>query len=280
MKHQYSLVHLTNIDCPPPEMIRVAAAAGFDAVSLRTIPMGLSGEQPYDIANTPQLLRETRRAAEETGIQIHDTENARIAKGVDVADYEPALAAAAELGIRHILTNIWTTDRNFYTEQFCRLCDLAARYGQTVSVEFVTWAGVADLRTVKELLMASEKNNVGVVVDCLHFYRSRVRLEELEECPESWFHYMHLCDCEEHIPTDEESLVHTGRAERLYPGEGVIPIKEIVSRIPRAVRGVEVPHLARLGKMGYEEHARRALAAAKACMGDDEIRGGYDNGTL
>lgn len=69
MKHLYSLVHLTNISCPPPEMIRVAARAGYDAVSLRTIPMGLPGERPYDIATDPQLLRETRRAAQETGIR-------------------------------------------------------------------------------------------------------------------------------------------------------------------------------------------------------------------
>lgn len=43
MKHTYSLVHLTNIACSPPAFIRTAAAAGYDAVSLRTIPMGLPG---------------------------------------------------------------------------------------------------------------------------------------------------------------------------------------------------------------------------------------------
>lgn len=51
--------------------------------------MGLPGERPYDIAKDPHLLRETRRAAQETGILLHDTENARIAAGVDVQDYEP-----------------------------------------------------------------------------------------------------------------------------------------------------------------------------------------------
>ena len=268
MKHLYSLVHLTNISCPPPEMIRVAARAGYDAVSLRTIPMGLPGERPYDIAKDPHLLRETRRAAQETGILLHDTENARIAAGVDVQDYEPALAAAAELGIRHILTNIWTPDRSFYTDQFCRLCELAARYEQTVSVEFVTWASVTDLRQVRQLLLDSGKENVGVVVDCLHFYRSRVQLHELEECPQSWFHYAHLCDCEAPIPRDEAALIHTGRAERLYPGEGAIPIAEIISRIPQVVCGVEVPHLTRVEKIGYETHARRALEGAKACLGE------------
>ena len=74
-----------------------------------------------------------------------------------------------------------------------------------------------------------------MVVDCLHFYRSRVQLHELEECPRSWFHYAHLCDCEAPIPTDEAALIHTGRAERLYPGEGAIPIAEIISRIPQVV---------------------------------------------
>ena len=62
MGHCYSLVHLTNLACPPPEFIRVAARAGYDAVSLRTIPLGLPGEQPYDMTKDPQLLRETRRA--------------------------------------------------------------------------------------------------------------------------------------------------------------------------------------------------------------------------
>ena len=40
----YSLVHLTDISCPPPEFIRTAKRAGYDAVSLRTIPMNLEGE--------------------------------------------------------------------------------------------------------------------------------------------------------------------------------------------------------------------------------------------
>ena len=75
-------------------------------------PWGCRGAS-HDIAKDPHLLRETRRAAQETGILLHDTENARIAAGSGCQDYEPALAAAAELGIRHILTNIWTPDRSF-----------------------------------------------------------------------------------------------------------------------------------------------------------------------
>ena len=97
MKHTYSLVHLTNIACSPPAFIRTAAAAGYDAVSLRTIPMGLPGEVPHDITDR-KLRAETLAACQETGVWINDTENARIDDGVDVHRYEPHLEAAAELG--------------------------------------------------------------------------------------------------------------------------------------------------------------------------------------
>ena len=56
--------------------------------------------------------------------------------------------------------------------------------------------------------------------------------------------------------------------ERLYPGEGAIPLREIVAKVPDAARGIEVPHLARVQEMGYEAHARRALESAKDCLKD------------
>ncbi|MCD8078100.1 MAG: sugar phosphate isomerase/epimerase [Lachnospiraceae bacterium] len=263
MRRRYSLVHLSDINCPPPDFIRAAAAAGYDAVSLRTIPMGLKGEKPHDIAADRDLFRETRRAVKETGIIINDTENARIFDGVDILSYEPALEAAAELGIHQILTNIWTDDRACYTEKFAELCDLAAQYEQTVNVEFVTWASVKNLEQVRELLEASGQKEAGVVLDFLHYYRSRVTLEEVRAMPPEKFRYVHLCDAEAEIPTDEASLIHTGRAERLYPGEGAIPMREVMEILPDALCGIEVPHLERVAELGLEEHARRALCSAK-----------------
>lgn len=268
MRPTYSLVHLTNIACPPPEFVRVAAKAGYDAVSLRTIPLGLPGEKPYDMTKDPVLLRKTKQALAETGIRYTDTEIARIAEGVDVMQYEPALAVAAEMGVTQVLTNIWTDDKPRYTEQFIKLCQLAAQYGQDVNVEFVTWASVSNLKEAKELLLASGQKNVGIVVDTLHFHRSRVQLSELDDCPKEWFRYAHLCDCELEIPTDLDALTHTARAERLYPGEGAVPIREIISRIPNQeiTYGLEIPHRARLDALGFEEYASRVLKAAKRYM--------------
>ena len=269
MNIQYSLVHLTNIDCPPPEMIRVAAKAGYDCVSLRTIPMELPGERPYDIARNRRLLKETRRASEDTGVLLHDTENARIFDGVDIKKYEPSLEAAAELGIHHILSNIWTDDEEYYTAKFCELCDLAARYDQTINLEFVTWASVKDMRTAKKLILSSGRKNVGIVVDTLHFYRSRDDLEEFDSMPMEWFSYARLCDAEKEIPTDTDTLIHTGRAERLYPGEGAIDIKSILRKIPHVVRGLEIPNLSRVKELSYEGYASQMLKRTKEYMRDE-----------
>lgn len=271
MKHLFSLVHLTNIACPPPALVRTAYRAGYDAVSIRTIPLGLPGEKPYDMAHDRQLRRETEQALQETGILYRDTEIARIADGVDVRDHEVYLEMAAEMGVQHVTTNIWSSDRDFYTDQFARLCDLAAQYGLTVNVEFVTWAAVADLAQTAALLHDVNRANAGVLVDCLHSYRSRVTPEEIRACPPQWFRYAHLCDCEKPIPTAVDELVHTGRAERLYPGEGSVSVAEIAAAIPNPdiMLGLEVPHERRLREYGFEEHARRALEAAKAVLHED-----------
>ncbi|MEF2559558.1 MAG: hypothetical protein U0M96_00495 [Eggerthellaceae bacterium] len=117
------------------------------------------------------------------------------------------------------------------------------------------------------MIKESGRENVGVVVDTLHFFRSRDDLAVFEGLPKEWFNYAHLCD-QIGIPETDEELLHDGRCERLYPGEGEIPIKQIIDRIPWVTRCVEVPHAKRLSELGFEEHARKMLQDAKRVMGE------------
>jgi len=261
-KQEYSLAHLTSL-CPPPELIYMAAMTGCDYVGLRPIYMGLPGEPNYDLAHLPELLRDTETALRETGIGLHDIELARITDGCDIKLYAPAMEVAAELGAKCVLSSIWTNDKAYYTDTFGQLCDQAAEFGLTVDLEFVTWAGVRSLAEAKEVLESVNRPNMGLMVDTLHFYRSRVALEELDACPRQWFHFVHLCDCPEFIPSDKESLIHTGRDERLYVGEGAVDIAAIVSRLPHVVYAIELPHLERVARLGKAEHIRRCLSTAK-----------------
>ncbi|MBZ2175531.1 sugar phosphate isomerase/epimerase [Schnuerera sp. xch1] len=263
MKREFSLAHLTVLGCAPPEMTYIAAMSGYDYVSIRPIYMGLSGEPNYDLASNKEMLKQTKRALSSTNMKVHDIELARIYNGVDVKEYLPAFEVAAELGAKSVLSSIWTPNRDFYIEKFAELCDLAKSYRLTVDLEFVTWADVDNLEKAVDILNTVNRDNAGIMIDTLHFHRSRVSLEELDSIPREWFHFAHICDGPSDIPTTKEELIHTGRDERLYVGEGSIDIAAILKRIPEVVYSIELPHIKRVKEYGYAEHARRCLQTAK-----------------
>lgn len=264
MARKFSLAHLTALRCPTPELIYIAAMAGYDYISPRLVNMGVAGEGNYDLSSQPRLLAQTKAAMKATGVGVHDIELMRILDGVDVKSYEPAMAVGAELGAKHVLSSIWTGDKGFYTEKFGELCQLAAKYGLGVNLEFVTWADVRTLAQAREVLEAVNAPNAGIMVDTLHAHRSRVAPEELESCPREWFRFFHLCDGPAAIPDSMEELIVIGRDARLYAGEGGIDIAAYVRRLPSdAVCSIELPHLARAAEFGCAEHARRCIAAAR-----------------
>lgn len=262
--HKFSLAHLTALPCPPPEMIYIAAMAGFEYVDLRTILMGLPGEANYDLPSQPEMFKLTKQALKDTGIKVQDIELVRIVDGVDLEKYKPALEAGRDLGATCLTTSVWTDNKPYYTEKYGELCDIAAKFDMTVDVEFVTWASVKSMQDTKEMLMAVNRPNMGILVDTLHFHRSRCTFDQLDSCPKEWFHFAHLCDAPKEIPLDQAGLIHTGRAERLYVGEGEIDIAGILKRLPKTtVYGIEIPHPERVGKWGIAEHVRRCLVTAK-----------------
>ena len=85
----FSLAHLTALDCPPPQLIRIAAGAGYDFVGLRTIALGLPGEPRYDLNVDPLLGRETAAALADTGVKFWDIELARIVDDQDPRESPP-----------------------------------------------------------------------------------------------------------------------------------------------------------------------------------------------
>lgn len=273
MAREYSLVHLTYMGWTPPEMIYNANLIGFDRVSPRTICMGLPGEKNYDITGDNALYRATKQALKDTGMAINDIELAKIDENTcDIRTYERHLEAAAGLGVMQVITNIWTPDEGAYTEKFAALCDMAAQYGMTVNLEFVTWAKVPALSGARKIIDAVGKPNARILLDMLHFYRSRVPMEELEACPEGLIGLVHICDAPPEIPTDEPSLIHTGRAARLYPGDGAVDIAGIIRRLKGdVVFGIEIPNAEMVERIGPTEHVRRCLVRTKEYLAANGI---------
>ena len=266
MRYEFSLAHLTVLGCPTPEMIYVAARAGYDYVSPRLIYMGLPGEPNYALAENPRMLKETKTALASTGLRLHDIELARITDGVDPRNYLPAFEIAAELGARAVLSSIWAADRSFYLEKFAELCDLARPFGFTVDLEYVPIASVRNLAEALDVLHAVKRENAGLMIDMHHFHRARDNPADLDRVPREWFHFAHICDAPGEIPAQRDEMIRILREARLDMGTGGIDVAEILSHMPHILLSIEQPNLERAREMGYAEHAFRCLQAAKSYL--------------
>lgn len=276
MPLQYSLAHLTVLGCTPPEMIYIAARAGYDFVSVRPIYMGLPGEPNYALAENPELLRQTRRALASTGMHVHDIELARIHDDMYPTKYLPAMEVAAELGARAMLSSIWTTNRSYAIDKFGQLCDLAKGFGLTVDLEAVPIAGVCNLAGAVDVLRSVNRDNAGLMVDTHHFHRARDNPEDLDSLPREWFHFAQICDAPAEIPTERDEMIRIMREGRLYMGEGGIDVAGILNHMPPMVYSIELPNASRAREMGYAEHAFRCLETAKAYAAQRVVHASLD----
>lgn len=265
MGRQFSLSYLTTATSAPPEMIYQAARSGFDFVSLRTVAMGLPGEADFGLAKNKSLLKNTIKALEDTGIKILDVENTRIHDDVDINSYLPEMEMAAALGAQAVLTNVWSAERSFNIDVFAHLCAQAKSFGLWVNLEFVTWSTIKNIREALDLIDASGADNAGIIVDTLHFDRSYCSLDDLKKIAPERLKVMHLCDVPAEQPRHVEEMIHTGRAERLYVGEGGIDIAAIIRNMPSdIIYGLEIPHVTRSQVIGSAEHVHRCIETARA----------------
>ena len=265
---KFSLAHLTLLGTPPPDLIRIAARAGYDYVGLRLIELGLPGEPRYALHEDRALFAETRAAIGETGVEVLDVELARIVGDREPESYLPVLETAAALGARHVLSSIWMRGRDAVIERFGRLCDVARPLGLTVNLEFVSSTDWNTLKGSLDVVSSCGRENVGIVIDTLHFHRGRIPLEELRQIPVGWSYFAHVADDRRDIPVTLEEQRRTMREERLYPGEGAADVAGILSRLPPdVICAIELPHLERMHQLGPEAYARQCLEHAKRNLG-------------
>lgn len=259
---RFSLAHLTVLDQPPAEAIRVAARTGYDTVGLRLI--AVTDTTPgYPLMDDSQAMRAAKAAMAETGVGVLDIEFVKITPEIDVAGLEPFVAAGAELGARHVITAPYDPDLDRLADRLGAISDLAARYGLHAALEFFPWTVVPDLATALRVVEATGRPDTGILVDTLHFDRSRSSHALLEQIAPARLPFAHLCDAPVRNTYTTEELLHAGRAERLPTGEGQIDLAAILRRLPPDLPlALEVPMTALAREIGTEAVARRVREAA------------------
>jgi sugar phosphate isomerase/epimerase len=267
----YSLAHLTALSLPPPQLISLAARAGYQSVGLRLLQV--TPESPgYPLMTDPTLLRETHSAMADTGITVNDIEFIRITPEIDIPALEPFFVIGAELGARWAVAAPYDPDLSRQADRFGALCDLAARHGLGVVLEFFPWTDVRSVSDANTLVHAAGRDNGAILVDTLHFDRCGNVPADLDAIPPARLPFIHVCDAPAERPTTLGGLLHHARAERLPPGEGGIEIMSVLDHMPAGIPiALEVPMTALTRTAGPEAVAQRVIDAARALIGRTRV---------
>lgn len=268
MQHRYSLAHLTAMALPPVDLIEVASRTGYDYVGLR-LSRVTPTEPLYPLISSPMAMKATKDRLAVTGVKVWDIELARMDPGLDAQHFFPMLDASAELGAQHVICQLPDPDRVRATERFAKLCDYAEPLGITISLEFPWWTETGNLEAATTVLNAVKRSNAGILIDMLHFFRSRSSKQALRKLPREWFHFAHVCDGLAVNPASMDGILHEARSDRLFPGDGAFGVKDILGCLPDGITySLEIPGDDLVAKVGFEEYARRALQVARRNLDD------------
>ncbi len=217
-------------DLPVPDAVAAAAVAGWPACGIWFDPETWSRE----------VERATVQRARDTGITILDVEP--IIVGVEPDVTERLIDAAAALEARFVLFTSRVGDWSLVVERFARACTLAAAVSPqlTVVYEFLPAFALGTLDHALRVVADAGCSNGAVLVDNLHLARSGVSPSELRRVDAALLPYLQIADAPRQAPVGAEALLHEARHERLWPGEGALPIDELLDVLPEVPLSFEV----------------------------------------
>jgi sugar phosphate isomerase/epimerase len=287
------LAQLSLLDTAPPDLVLIAAEAGFDFIGARVRPV-TAQERPYDLQPGSPMLAETLRRVRDTGVRVLDTEFLLI-DGTDGAGAPAAgpdaraeargradgqrdawlgmLEAARALGAETLTVAAADPDPARLADTLALLAQDGREFGITPTLEPISYQRINSLTSAADAARAA---GAKVVVDTLHFRRFGGTFAELAGMADL-VPLLQLCDAPAERPDDREGLIHESRAARLAPGEGGLNLAEIVAALPSGTPvSVEAPSPAdvvRLGQLGWarrlRETAQHVLAEAAGLAARD-----------
>lgn len=257
-----SLDCLTLTDTKPEELIRSAAAAGFNLVSLWLNPLAAFQKQVVSPATVDVLVE----LLAETEIRVHQIEAFDLASREQVESFRPQLEMAARLGAKTVLVyNGVNPDRHQVVKLLRLACNLAGEYGLGVNVEPVSMGKTRTLLEAQELIRDCGAD-AGIVLDLLHHVRTGGNAARIRASVPEFIRYVQINDGLLDLPPDQ--WIMEAMAERYYPGEGEFPLQELLREVSQNIPwGIETPSRRRheIGQRP-DQQARHAMAALSAVL--------------
>lgn len=260
MARKFSLAYLTVPGIEAVDQIHMAADAGYDYVSLRTIPMGQAGEPQNILERDGALFQKIKTELTATGMKLLDIELVRIREDLP-EDYRAAFEKGAELGATDILSSVWTEDYAFAVDRYGKICEQAKEFGMTVNLEFPIVSGLRTLSQTVEIQDQVKMPNLKILMDMIYCHWDHVTGETIKALDPSRFGVIHLCDCPKVIGNRE--IVEVVREGREYCGLGAANLVDILKALPANPCSIELPNSQYIKEYGREGHVKQCLIHAK-----------------
>jgi len=225
---------------PFEQAVRLAADNGFEGIAV-----SLGDVENLGLDRVRRLLQDNGLLPAVTGMPVDF-------RGDDDAFEEgmsrlPGFARTmADLGCTRVATWLkpWheTLPYDEHLQQLrsrtVRICEVLARHGLRYGLEFVgpetsrsgkPYPFIHDLDELLELIVAVDADNLGVLLDCWHWYTSGGTAQDLEKLSDQLVVAVHVNDAPSGVPREEQI-----DSVRAMPGEtGVIDVATFMGALRR-----------------------------------------------
>lgn len=265
------LAQLSLVNTAPPELVGVAAQAGFDFIGVRVRPVTPT-ERHYNLQPGSPMLRETLSRMQDTGITVRDIEFLLL----DGSDQREAwlrmMDAGQALGASSLTVAGADSDSSRLVHTLARMTEDGRGFGITPTLEAISYQPVA---TIAQAADIARQAGCSIVVDTLHFNRFNgdgVSNQWAElHANADLVPLLQLCDGPAERPVTREALVAESRSEREVPGAGAFGLADVVAALPDGLPvSAETPsdrRVAELGELGWARLLKSGVDAVLATAG-------------
>jgi len=255
-----TLGYLT-LDTDPLATIDAAAAAGFRSVGIRIT--GRRIDDPFtQVVGNRQAIAAIRQRIADTGLRLSNISAYHLWPDVGVDHVKRVIDTVMELGSTILVANSYDPDESAYVAKVRRYCELGEAGGVKLAIEFMRYSAVKTIHDAVRTSKAVGHPNVGLLIDAMHLARSGGTPADIRAVDPKSIIFAQLCDAKgvAGMPT-EDALRYEARTGRLYPGDGVLPLRDFLAALPAGTEiEYEVPRQD-WGGLTLAERARLAYSA-------------------
>jgi sugar phosphate isomerase/epimerase len=232
---------LCGFGLPPVEFVNLTADLGCRYMSavVRGSALVPLGYPPFSLKDA-SLRREVLAALDHRGVAISLGDGFLIMPDAQMHTFATDLDALAELGVPRINVVSLDPDLGRTFDQFATLTELAAQRGIQTVVEPVPGLTVGDLPTALAARQHVGRADFRLLIDTMHLVRSGSGPADVAAIDPGHIGYAQLNDTT--LRPRADNYMNEAMFERMVPGEGELPLRDILSALPPdVVIEIEVP---------------------------------------